>query len=194
MKLLGDVNMNIGYIRVSTEEQNTIRQEHLMQELHIDKCFIDKVSGKNTERPELNKLLEFARTGDTIIVESISRFARNTKDLLQLIDQLKEKDIAFISKKENIDTNTPSGKFMLTVFAAVAELEREYILQRQKEGIAIAKKIPGKYTGRKRIECINFDLIIQQLQAKKITPTMAIKKLHISKSTFYRRLKDYKTI
>ena len=186
--------MNIGYIRVSTEEQNTIRQENLMQELHIDKCFIDKVSGKNTERPELNKLLEFARTGDTIIVESISRFARNTKDLLQLIDQLKEKDIAFISKKENIDTNTPSGKFMLTVFAAVAELEREYILQRQKEGIAIAKKIPGKYTGRKRIECINFDLIIQQLQAKKITPTMAIKKLHISKSTFYRRLKDYKTI
>lgn len=95
--------MNIGYIRVSTEEQNTIRQENLMQELHIDKCFIDKVSGKNTERPELNKLLEFARTGDTIIVESISRFARNTKDLLQLIDQLKEKDIAFISKKENID-------------------------------------------------------------------------------------------
>lgn len=184
--------MNIAYIRVSTEEQNTIRQEVLMNELHVDKCFIDKSSGKNTDRPELKKLLDFARTGDTIIVESISRFARNTKDLLQLIDLLKEKGISFISKKENIDTSTPSGKFMLTVFAAVSELERDYILQRQKEGIAIAKKIPGKYNGRKRIDCINFDLIIQQLQNKKITPTMAIQKLHISKATFYRRLKEYK--
>lgn len=186
--------MNIGYIRVSTENQNTIRQEVLMDDLNVDKCFIDKVSGKNTDRPELKKLLNFARTGDTIIVESISRFARNTKDLLQLIDLLKEKEIGFISKKENIDTSTPSGKFMLTIFAAVSELERDYILQRQKEGIAIAKKIPGKYTGRKRKSCIGFDLIIQQLHDKKITPTMAIKKLQISKATFYRRLKEYTLI
>lgn len=183
--------MNIAYIRVSTEEQNTLRQEILMKELNVTKCFIDKCSGKNTDRPELKKLLDFARAGDTIIVESISRFARNTKDLLQLIDLLKEKEISFVSKKENIDTTTPSGKFMLTIFAAVSELERDYILQRQKEGINIAKKVPGKYIGRKRIECIGFDLIVQQLQNKKITPTMAIKKLHISKATFYRRLKEY---
>lgn len=91
--------------------------------------------------------MQFVRRGDVVIVESISRFARNTKDLLNLIEDLSAKDVTFISKKEAIDTTTPSGKFMLTVFGAVAELEREYILQRQREGIEIAKK-QGKYKGR----------------------------------------------
>ena len=139
--------MKIGYIRVSTEEQNTIRQEVLMEELGVDEIYIDKVSGKSSERPQLKKMMQFVRRGDVIIVESISRFARNTKDLLNLIEDLSAKDVTFISKKEAIDTTTPSGKFMLTVFGAVAELEREYILQRQREGIEIAKK-QGKYKGR----------------------------------------------
>ncbi|MFR8410940.1 MAG: recombinase family protein, partial [Butyricicoccus sp.] len=90
--------------------------------------------------------------GDTFIVESISRFARNTRDLLNLVERLTEKQVEFVSRKEAIDTTTPTGKFMLTVFAAVAELEREYILQRQREGIAIAKK-QVKYTGRNRCLC-----------------------------------------
>ena len=96
-------------------------------------------------------MLAFARAGDTIIVESISRFARNTRDLLELVEQLTAKGIEFVSKKEAIDTSTPTGKFMLTVFGAVAELERGYLLQRQKEGIAIAKQ-QGKYKGRKPTE------------------------------------------
>ena len=91
--------------------------------------------------------MQFVRRGDVVVVESISRFARNTKDLLNLIEDLSVKDVTFISKKEAIDTTTPSGKFMLTIFGAVAELEREYILQRQREGIEIAKK-QGKYKGR----------------------------------------------
>ena len=139
--------MKIGYIRVSTEEQNTIRQEVLMEELGVDEIYIDKVSGKSSERPQLKKMMQFVRRGDVIIVESISRFARNTKDLLNLIEDLSVKDVTFISKKEAIDTTTPSGKFMLTIFGAVAELERKYILQRQREGIEIAKK-QGKYKGR----------------------------------------------
>lgn len=106
----------------------------------VDKLFIDRCSGKNTNRPELNKMLSFVRSGDVVIVESISRFARSTRDLLQLIDVLTKKDVQFISEKESLDTSTPSGKFMLTVFGALAELEREQILQRQKEGIAIAKE------------------------------------------------------
>jgi len=146
--------MNIGYIRVSTEEQNTIRQEVLMKELGVEKIFMDKASGKNAQREELKKMMDFARQGDTVICESISRFARNTKDLLDLIEELNSKNVIFVSKKESIDTNTPTGKFMLTVFGAVAELEREYILQRQREGIAEAKK-QGKYKGRKRIETQN---------------------------------------
>jgi len=128
-----------------------MRQEVLMQELSVDEVYIDRLSGKNTDRPELKKMMDYVRKGDTVIVESISRFARNTRDLLVLIEKLTEKGVEFVSRKEAIDTTTPTEKFMLTVFGAVAELEREYILQRQREGIAIAKA-QGKYTGRKSIE------------------------------------------
>lgn len=129
--------MKVGYIRVSTEEQNTARQEVLMEQLGVDRIYIDKISGKSKERPQLKEMLGFVRMGDTVIVESISRFARNTRDLLELIDLLTEKGVEFVSRKESIDTTTPAGKFMLTVFAAVAELERGYILERQREGIAM---------------------------------------------------------
>ena len=110
-----------------------------MKKLDVEKIFIDKISGKNMERPMLKEMMDFVRSGDIVVVESISRFARNTRDLLELVDQLVVKGVQFVSMKEKIDTSTPSGKFMLTVFGAVAQLERDYILQRQKEGIAIAK-------------------------------------------------------
>ena len=141
------VKIKIGYIRVSAADQNIGRQEVLMQELGVNEIYIDKASGKNKDREQLNKMLSYVRKGDTVIVEAISRFARNTKDLLELVEVLSQKEVEFISKKENIDTTTPTGKFMLTIFGAVAELEREYILQRQREGIAIAKS-EGKYKGR----------------------------------------------
>ena len=139
--------MKIGYVRVSTEEQNTARQEIMRRDLGVDELFIDKASGKNADRPELRRMMEYVRRGDTVIVESISRFARNTRDLLDLVEHLTEKQVEFVSRKEAIDTTTPTGKFMLTVFAAVAELEREYILQRQRAGNAIART-HGKYRGR----------------------------------------------
>lgn len=181
--------MKIGYIRVSTEEQNTIRQEVLMNELGVDEVYIDKASGKNTDRPQLKKMFSYVRRGDTVIVESISRFARNTKDLLELIEILSAKEVTFISKKEAIDTTTPTGKFMLTIFGAVAELEREYILQRQREGIAIAKQ-QGKYKGRKRIESPDFDRVISKWRAGEIKAVKAMEILHISRNTFYRRVKE----
>lgn len=178
--------MKIGYIRVSTQEQNTIRQEVLMEQLGVEQVFIDRLSGKNTNRPELKKLLSFVRKGDTVIVESISRFARNTRDLLELVELLSEKEVAFVSQKESIDTTTPTGKFMLTIFGAVAELEREYILQRQREGIAIAKS-QGKYKGRPRTEYPGFEEVVQSWRNGKLTATEARKKLGMSKATFYRR-------
>lgn len=183
--------MLVGYIRISTVEQNTARQEVLMKELGVEKVFIDKASGKNTQRPELQKLLSFVRTGDKVVVESISRFARNTKDLLNLIEILADKEVEFVSKKENIDTSTPTGKFMLTVFGAIAELERQYILQRQKEGIAIAKQ-KGKYKGRKRIENDQFYSLYKKWQNREITASYAIKQLNFSRNTFYRRVKEMK--
>ena len=180
--------MKIGYIRVSTAEQNTIRQEILMKELGVDEVYIDKMSGKNTNRPQLNAMLDYVRRGDTVIVSEISRFARNTRDLLELIEILNTKGVEFISKKEAIDTTTPTGKFMLTIFGAVAELEREYILQRQREGIAAAKDA-GKYTGRKKKEYADFDKVISKWKQGKITASAAMKELGMSRSTFYRRVK-----
>lgn len=138
--------MLIGYVRVSSLEQNTARQEVMMQELGVEKIFIDRMSGKSKDRPALDEMMGFVREGDTVIVESISRLARNTKDLLQIVEKLSNKKVEFVSKKESIDTTTPTGRFMLTVFGAMAQLEREQILQRQAEGIAIAKA-EGRYNG-----------------------------------------------
>lgn len=161
-----------------------------MQELGVEEVYIDKASGKSTDRPELKRLIEYVRKGDTVIVESISRFARNTKDLLELIEILKNKQVEFISRKENIDTSTPTGKFMLTVFGAVAELEREYILQRQAEGITIAKQ-EGKYKGRKRIESDKFDRVYKDWKAQNITAVRAMELLEMKRNTFYRRVSEY---
>ena len=181
--------MKIGYIRVSTQEQNTMRQEALMEALGVDEVYIDRMSGKNTNRPELQKMMEYVRKGDTVIVESISRFARNTRDLLELVEQLTAKGVEFVSKKEAIDTTTPTGKFMLTVFGAVAELEREYILQRQREGIAIAKE-QGKYKGRKPIVSPEFEQVTAKWRSGTITAAEAMRTLHMTKTTFYRRVKQ----
>jgi DNA invertase Pin-like site-specific DNA recombinase len=180
--------LKVGYIRVSTTEQNTIRQEVLMQELGVEQIYIDKASGKNTNRPELNRMLEYVRAGDIVICESISRFARNTRDLLELVERLTAKGVEFISKKENINTTTPTGKFMLTIFGAVAELEREYILQRQREGIAIAKQ-EGKYIGRKAIIHADFNKVVKKWRSGELTAVQAMKKLNMSKTTFYRNIK-----
>ena len=153
--------------------------------------FIDKASGKNAERPELIRMMEFVRVGDTIVVESIIRFARNTRDLLELVERLTAKGVEFVSRKEAIDTTTPSGKFMLTIFGAVAELDREYILQRQKEGIAIAKA-NGIYKGRQPSACPDFDRVVTLWQSGEITAVEAARRLQISPSTFYRKLKGVK--
>lgn len=180
--------MKIGYIRISTVDQNTARQEVLMNELGVDQVFIDRLSGKSMERPELKRMMNFVREGDTVIVESISRFARNTRDLLELIEQLSARNVEFVSKKEAIDTTTPTGKFMLTVFGAVAELEREYILQRQREGIAIAKD-NGVYKGRKPIERTEFVSVVSIWQQGKITAVEAMRRLDMKPSTFYRKVR-----
>lgn len=179
----------LGYIRVSTEEQNTARQEVQLRDM-VDKLYLEKQSGKSTDaRPELKKMMDFVREGDIIVVESISRFARNTKDLLSLVDELKGKGADFVSLKESIDTTTPQGQFMLTVFAAMAQLERDCILERQREGIAIAKE-QGKYKGRQPIQIDEnaFQAECAKWRAGEITATEAMKRLGLKPNTFYRRI------
>lgn len=181
--------MNIGYVRISTKGQNEQRQVVLMEELKVDKIFVDKVSGKSKERPQLKEMLEYVREGDTIIVESISRFARNTRDLLELIEILKEKKVEFVSKKESIDTKTATGKFMLTIFGAVAELEREYILDRQREGIEVAKA-NGKHLGRPKIDINdNYKECYYLWKSGKLTSKEAIQKSGYKKTSFYKLAK-----
>lgn len=182
--------MQVGYVRISTKEQNTARQDVLMEELGVERVFTDKVSGKNRERPELHRMMDFVREGDSVIVESISRFARNTRDLLDLTATLDAKDVQFISKKESIDTSTPAGKFMLAVFGALAELERENILERQAEGIAIAKA-EGRMTGRPKKAVETFEGVYLDVKEGRLSASAGAKQLGISRSTWYRKVKEY---
>ena len=178
--------MIVGYIRVSTSDQNPARQEESLRQHGVERVFEEKISGKDMNRPKLRELLDFVREGDTVIVESYSRLARSTKDLLSIIDKLQEKKVSFVSLKENIDTTTPQGKRMLTIFAGLSQFERECILQRQAEGIAIAKA-EGKYKGRKPIDKPrDWDYVIGLYKAKEITASQAQKRLGLSHATFYR--------
>ena len=183
--------MRVGYVRCSTIEQNEARQLKMMNEQKAEKLFIDKASGKNTDRAAFKEMMSFVRTGDIVVVESISRIARNTRDLLSIISELTEKGVEFVSLKESIDTTTPQGRFMLTVFGALAELERENILERQREGIEIAKS-EGKYKGRKPLEFDEnkFKELCGKWRAGEITATAAMKELDLKPNTFYRRVKE----
>ena len=186
--------MLLGYVRVSTLEQNEERQTRALLEAGVepDAIYTDKKSGKNADREQLKALLSFARKGDTIITESISRIARNTRDLLSIVDDLSNRGIEFVSLKEKIDTTTPQGKFMLTVFAAMASLEREQTLERQREGIAIAKE-KGVYKGgqKKKIDKDMFIAIAARWRAGEITATRAMELLELKPNTFYRRVKEW---
>lgn len=182
--------MKVGYVRISTRDQNTARQDVLMEELGVEKVYTDKISGKNTDRPELQKMLDFVREGDVVIVESFSRLARNTRDLLNLTDQLREKNVQFVSQKERIDTGTPAGEFMLAVFAALAQFERETLLQRQAEGMAIAKS-EGRLTGRPKKAEDTFEDVYLAVKAGKKSVTQGARELGISRSTWYRKAKEY---
>ena len=182
----------IRYIRVSTEHQETARQQEIMCDYQVDRIFSEKISGANKDRPQLKAMLEYVREGDTLYIESISRLGHSTKDLLNIIDTLNEKGVNFISHKEKIDTSTPTGKFMLTVFAALSQLEREHIKRQQHEGIEIAKT-QGKYKGRKPIE-INWDKFSKlygEWRAKNITGRDFMRKMDLSANTFYRRIREY---
>ena len=183
--------MRVFYVRCSTIEQNEARQLKMAEEQNAEKVFVDKASGKNTDRAAFKEMMAFVRAGDTVVVESISRIARNTRDLLSIVSELTEKGVEFVSLKENIDTTTPQGRFMLTVFGALAELERENILERQREGIEIAKS-EGKYKGRKPIDYDEAQMkaLCKKWRAGEITATAAMKELGLKPNTFYRRVKE----
>ena len=183
--------MNIAYVRVSTVEQNEARQVEALSKCSIDKWYTEKVSAKDTNRPQLQAMIEFARENDVIYIHDFSRLARSTKDLLDLVEKMKEKGIHLVSNKEQIDTSTPTGKLMLTMIGAINEFERMNLLERQREGIAIAKA-KGQYKGRKKIDFPkNWDDVYNKWKCREITGTAAMDELNLKRNTFYGLVKKY---
>ena len=180
----------VAYVRVSTAEQNEARQREALAVRGIDKWFIEKASGKNTDRPEFQKMLDWVREGDTIYIHDLSRIARSTKDLLDLLDVLREKGVALVSGKESIDTSTATGKLLVTMVAAINEFERANLLERQKEGIAIAKR-EGKYKGRKAVTVPELPRHYERYQRREVSKAALARELGISRPTLDRLFSDY---
>lgn len=184
---------NIGYIRVSTKEQNTGRQFQCFADkgIKLDKTFEEHISGKNTDRPQLQKMLEYVREGDTLYIESISRLARSSVDFFNIVQMLNDKGVAICSLKESFDSTTPQGKFTLSIFAALAELERETIRERQREGINLCLK-EGRAYGRPRKQLSKtFAGNYEAWKAGKIKAVDFMRLEGLKSSTFYRMVKEY---
>lgn len=186
--------MILGYVRVSTVEQNEARQLVTMEKYEVEKVFTEKVSAKDTNRPQLQELLDYVREGDTVVIHDFSRLARSTKDLLNIIDILENKKVKLISIKEKLDTSTPAGKLMVTMLGAIYEFERANLLERQKDGIAVAKK-EGKYKGRKKIKKPdNWHKVYSDWSCRKITAKKACELLKLKTNTFYNFVKEEREV
>lgn len=183
--------MNIAYVRVSTVEQNEERQIEGLEPYKIDKWYTEKVSGKDTNRPKLQEMMEFVREGDTVYIHDFSRLARSTADLLEITEDLNKKGVHLVSRKEQIDTNTSTGKLMLTMIAAINEFERENLLERQREGIAIAKR-EGKYKGRQVKEITDeiWNEYYSQYKERKLNKVQLAKALKVSRPTLDKLMKE----
>lgn len=182
---------NIAYIRVSTIDQNEARQKVALQKYNIDRWFIEKASGRDANRPKLKEMLEFIREDDVVYVEEFSRLGRSTADLLMIVRKIEDTGARFVSLKEQLDTTTPAGRLQMTMMAAIAEFERDMILERQREGIAIAKAA-GKYKGRKEITIPNIGEYYEKYMTRQGTKVSIAAELGISRTTLDRLFSKYK--
>lgn len=184
---------NIAYVRVSTIEQNEARQKEALEPYQIDKWFIEKASGKDTKRPKLQEMLEYIREDDVVYVQEFSRLGRSTADLLAIVQKIEDVGAKFVSLKENFDTKTPAGKLQMTMMAAIAEFERAMILERQREGIAIAKRA-GKYKGRKPVSVPNIGTYYEKYMTRQANKVQIAKELNISRNTLDKLFKEYNCV
>ena len=182
--------MLVGYVRVSSVDQNEGRQLETMKKYGVERVYSEKISAKDTNRTELQSMLDFVREGDTVVIHDFSRLARSTKDLLEIVELLNDKKVNLISSKENIDSSTPTGKLMLTMIGAINEFERANLLERQREGIALAKK-EGKYKGRKEVNIKDFDKHYNRYMNREVNKSQLAKELGISRPTLDKLIKDH---
>ena len=178
----------IGYCRVSTKDQHMTAQLDLLDKAGCEEIFEEQVSGRDMKRSALTKMLDFIRKGDTVIVTKLDRLARSTKDLLDIADQISKKGADLEVLNIHLDTKSPTGKLMLTMLGAIAEFERTIMLERQQEGINIAKS-KGKYKGRKPIDDEKFE-IVQSLIASGMSISKAVIEVGVSRRSYYNAMKE----
>ena len=186
---------NVAYIRVSTADQHDERQRAALEKYGIDEYFSEKISAKDANRPELQRMLQYVRKGDTVYVHDFSRLARSTADLLAIVQQLQDKGVRLVSLQENLETTTATGKLLLTVIAAINEFERNNLLERQREGIALAKQ-RGVYKGRRKIQLSdypNFNVLYSAYMKREISKAAFARELKLSRKTLDRLVKEYRT-
>lgn len=182
---------NVAYVRVSSIDQNEERQlVAIKKEISIDRWFIEKVSGKDTNREKLQEMFSYVRSGDKVYIKDFSRLARSTKDLLDIIEMLKKKEVQLISLEERLDTSSATGKLLVSLIASINEFERTNLLERQKEGIALAKA-KGKYKGRKKIpKPENWEEIHGRWKNRELTAKKAMELTGLTKNVFYQYARE----
>jgi DNA invertase Pin-like site-specific DNA recombinase len=179
--------MIVGYARVSTTGQHLETQIEQLEQSQCEKIFKEKVSGAKKERPELESMLDFVREGDSVVCCKLDRIARSTKHLLEIVERLEEKGVAFKVLNINLDTSTPTGKLMLTMLGGIAQFEREMMLERQAEGIARAKK-EGRFKGRPSVIKDKAEQI-KDMVSQGIPKAQIARELEIGEASVYRALK-----
>ena len=178
----------VGYARVSTLEQNLDRQLDLLRSYGAEKIYTEKMSGTKRDRPELTKLLERMDEGDTVVIESLSRLGRSTKDLIELVELFHRKNVQLVSLKEAIDTSTSTGTLLFTIMSALAQFERDVIADRTREGLNAARA-RGHYGGRPRVDSHKLQQAVKLYQSGQHTTKEIEELTGIKKATLYRYLK-----
>ena len=187
--------MNYGYGRVSTKEQELARQADLFSRLNIGERyrFMEKMTGTIADRPQLERLKDEVREGDTVYIESLSRLGRSTKDLLALVEYFQKKGVTLISDKESMDTSTPMGKMMTTVMCALAEFERDLIVERTKEGLEAARA-RGRKGGRKPKSDKDIKIALSMYDSKEFSISEICKRCNLSQGTLYKAINERKAL
>ena len=183
-----NINHVYGYARVSTQQQDLIRQMDIINKFNCTEVLTEKMSGTKADRPELNRLKDKVRNGDTLIIESFSRLGRSTKDLIELVEWFENKGVKIISCKENFDTNTPQGKLMLIVFQAFSQFERDLIVQRTKEGLESARA-RGRKGGRPKVKDKSIEKALNLYKSKEYSISEIVEMTGISQATLYRYIR-----
>lgn len=176
-----------GYARVSTEEQHLDRQLDMLARYGVDKIYSEKMTGVRRERPELDKMLSVLSEGDTVVVESLSRLGRSTKNLIELMELFNEKGVNLVSLKESINTTTPTGKLLFTLISAISQFERDCLAERTKEGLSAARA-RGRKGGRPKADENLVEKAIRLYNSKEYTIAEICELTNISRSTLYRHI------